>query len=155
MLPLNTPIYVYCTLQGMYELFKQIGRKYMAEKWYDKKGKVVAKIEFDSVSEFTCIGNEEIQIDGINSLMFIDLQKETCLTYAELEKYIGIGKKGYAHHISKVEILEPMEIGEFKHWKTKTIYSGMDCPPYSDDVLVNLTRPPQSYCYVEVSDNAK
>lgn len=55
-----------------------------------------------------------------------------------------------AIHITKLEIFDtPKELKEFNVWRKKTIYSGMDCPPYVDDVNVPLTRAPLNWCWVE------
>ena len=59
-------------------------------------------------------------------------------------------KLGKAIHITKLDIFyTPKELKEFNVWRKKTIYSGMDCQPYVDDVNVPLTRAPQNWCWVE------
>ena len=80
--------------------------------------------------------------------------KSTCLTQNEIYDY-GKGKPLYGWHISDLKIYDkPKELGEFKRWNrteenvpcayTKWLYS--DC---KDCKACNLTRPPQSWCYVE------
>ncbi|NBL01038.1 MAG: hypothetical protein EOM50_24195 [Erysipelotrichia bacterium] len=60
------------------------------------------------------------------------------------------GSKLLAISITRLEIFDtPKELGEFNVWRKKTIYSGMDCPPYVDDVNVPLTRTPRNWCWVE------
>jgi hypothetical protein len=111
-------------------------------------GKVVAKIEFDDYKVIAW-ENDYLIIGGY----YVDEQmlKESCISYQELEHY-GKGKTLYFHHISKVEILDnPMEIGEFKVLDKelmKMIWT-------NDKKYKPLSKAPQSYCYVEVSDNAK
>jgi predicted transcriptional regulator len=80
-----------------------------------------------------------------------DLDK-MCLSYNEVANY-GKSKDLYALHIKQLEIFdEPKSLTEFKKWTKKIIYSGMDCPPYVDDVLVPVTKAPQSYMFVEVKE---
>lgn len=80
-----------------------------------------------------------------------DLDK-MCLSYNEVANY-GKSKDLYALHINQLEIFdEPKSLTEFKKWTKKIIYSGMDCPPYTDDVLVPVSKAPQSYMFVEVKE---
>jgi len=83
------------------------------------------------------------------------LLKNACLNYSQLEEY-GKEKDLYAMHIKKLEIFDkPMELGEFCVYKRKTIYSGMDCPPYVDEVKTHLYKAPQSYQFVCVNEVGK
>ena len=62
----------------------------------------------------------------------------------------------YAWHINDLEIFDkPKELIEFYKWVRKTIYSDMDCPPYVDDVLVQLTRAPRKMQWVYVKELEK
>lgn len=83
-----------------------------------------------------------------------------CLTNKELILY-GKGKLLYGWHISALKIYDkPKELGEFYSrcgdrkmkcdgCKYKKQDSWFD-PPYCEvDSYISLTRPPQSYCYVE------
>ena len=79
----------------------------------------------------------------------IDL-KRACLTEDELFNYI-IGKHGeigtgWLWHITAPKLYDkPKELGEFGNYKTEWIQWY-----HSDDkVFCPLTRPPQSWCYVE------
>lgn len=97
-------------------------------------------------------------------------QKEfpyTCLTDKEIMDYLGNGNQGYGWHISNLVIYdEPKELSKFYTW----------CPEYEREYITSkctkcryylinefdgcfecacegeklLTRPPQSWCYVEV-----
>ena len=64
----------------------------------------------------------------------------TCLTDKEIMDYLGNGVEGYGWHISDLVIYDkPKELGEFEGLrKTKFGYEP-----------IKLTRPPQSWCYVE------
>jgi predicted transcriptional regulator len=71
-----------------------------------------------------------------------------CLTYEQVYEY-GKGRTLYAWHIDKLEIFDkPKELSEFYHYKKKWIYCGMDCPPYVDEVKVQLTKAPQKMVWV-------
>lgn len=101
------------------------------------------------------------------------LCKESCLKYSEIRDYVGIGDKiFYGWHISDLKIYDtPRELGEFSCFGFKRMgYSNCICaneackyrekqnsyydPPictYGNGKQMNcqLTRPPQSWCYVE------
>ena len=76
----------------------------------------------------------------------------TCLTDKEIAEYLGNGKTGYGWQISDLVIYDkPKELSEFqrhcnhkedcgtcKRWDSKKF-----------DCISGITRPPQSWCYVE------
>jgi hypothetical protein len=181
-LPLNVPVYLYCTKGKPYLVnFGDYEHPYKAggiELGFDLKnieghgteilnGKVVAKIWFDRVETIgygeMVIPNGYEDFDGnwvdrsvsYGNQYFItnELIEQACLTYEELLDY-GKGKTLYAHHISKVEIIEPKEIGEFN--KCDGFMDCFKCKyyPLSNNMGVNckyrpLTKAPKSWCYVE------
>lgn len=69
-------------------------------------------------------------------------EKTTCLSFEEIDEYVG-RKFGYAWHISDLKIYDtPMEINRFVSASTiNTNCFGQH--------LKRLERPPQSWCYVE------
>ena len=85
----------------------------------------------------------------------------TCLTDKQIMDYLGNGKDGYGWHISNLVIYDkPRELGEF--FRECERPECEDCPhlcventpmyyevwcPY--DEKIPITRPPQSWCYVE------
>ena len=94
-----------------------------------------------------------------------------CLSEKELEDYLGTGN-GYGWHISDLKIYDtPKELREFSQYK-EGIYTKR-CIKWDDDCkfydfednaqfcglcmsrknLCPLTRPPQSWCYVEEKSN--
>lgn len=86
------------------------------------------------------------------------LCKASCVSIEELRKYIGTGfHEFYGWNISELKIYEkPKELFEFKPWHRKCFYSDLgfaipDCRKCYD---CRVERPPQSWCYVEVTDNA-
>lgn len=124
-------------------------------------GKVIGEFVCDKVEQICCrtvpyrktnnlgyehfLDNGVYQVDGFeygpdnavvferNDIKYIDTMfkneelAEMCLTPQQLYKYIGLGNDGYAWHISNLVIYDkPKELSEF-----------------------GLTRPPQSWCYLE------
>lgn len=108
-------------------------------------------------------GDESVCEVGKGYWITVDELEATCLTYAELENY-GKGKTLYGWHISDLVIYDnPRELGEFKTppcekpdtFCHKCKYFEVHNTPeyYETDCWgengVVLTRPPQSWCYVE------
>lgn len=100
--------------------------------------------EFDYVT-----GNEVENPDDC------ELCKQSCLTYAELRKYVGIGDKTfYGWHISELKIYDKPK--ELKQFNGLCRQSCLNCKyvKYFDNTCdergtYNITRPPQSWCYVK------
>lgn len=106
-------------------------------------GAVIGSFVCDKVDAYT-FSNYEAQY-RIND---VDLMK-TCLNFPELIAY-GKGKILYGWRISDLKIYDkPRELGEFR----KPCGLGTGCEDCDDIYFVNckntLTRPPQSWCYVE------
>ena len=86
--------------------------------------------------------------------------KKTALTVKEFKDYLD-GNSGYGWHISELKIYDkPKELGEFKPWceeSRKTDDNLEICcnckNAFSDEDGIffgcGVTRPPQSWCYVE------
>lgn len=112
---LETPFkcYIYCTKapKGWLRVDKMI----------QLDTKVIGEFVCDKVTAFSVFENGSVQDFNYNKL------KNSCLSYGEISRYIGINKVGYSWHISDLKIYDiPKELSEFK-----------------------VTRPPQSWCYVE------
>lgn len=87
--------------------------------------------------------------------------RESCLSFNEIKEYIGYDKPEktfYGWHISQLKMYDkPKEINAFfKVCKQDLRRSAFDkdfclsCPKQKGDTCTNtLTRPPQSWCYVE------
>lgn len=106
---------------------------------------------------FVCDKNEEWN----TTWLYGDdvLQKETCLNDVEIMDYMDdlLDCKFYLWHISAIKTYDkPKELGELKSVKVIRGYHpknevGMERLLHAKRVQVNyLTRPPQSWCYVEV-----
>lgn len=127
------------------------------------------------IGEFVCdrIIGVDIDIDGIgifNRQTGHHIEKETCLTRDEAWEYLS-NKIGYGWHISDLKIYEkPKELWEFftkgdcdaeicymcsnfhmgRGWLDASYKDEDDCIVYG---IKPLTRPPQSWCYLEEKEN--
>ena len=113
------------------------------------KGKVIGEFVCDKIYNlfpFAMGTGIELLDELVSPEMFC---KESCLTEQEICDYIG-EKDGYGWHISNLKIYDkPKELSEFLSCKKcvgkKYNYCG-SCKGSS------ITRPPQSWCYVESGD---
>lgn len=126
-------------------------------------------------SDFAEYGEYEYDTIGENGEFYgkgIELSKQSCLSWNELRKYVGQGLKDfYGWHITEPKLFDkPRELREFY---TKCDKTG-DCEcedclhlqvvlssyPCDDDVYTwcgvdnkkPISRPPQSYCFVETDE---
>lgn len=113
--------------------------------------KVIGEFVCDKVQEFTPCA---VRLCGLDYNICVSDFFATSMTDQELNDY-GKGKPLYGWHISDLKIYDkPKELREFKRWNrteenapcahTKWLY-----PDCKDCKACNLTRPPQSWCYVE------
>lgn len=129
---LKTPfkVYIYET-KGKKQYFSQP----LPITFYEGSGKVIG--------EFICDKIVEVGYSPWNHGEYIceveNIHEESCVDFEAMFDYIADGF-GYALHISKLVIYDkPKELSEFNGLrKTKFGYA-----PYA------ITRPPQSWCYVE------
>lgn len=148
--------YIYCTLSGSNEFFKEDCRGDIAEwnksKMALKKGKVIGEFICDEIINAIDIGGN-------------DFYAKSCMSLEEWLKYTDNHKgKMWCWHITDLVIYEkPKELGEFKTF-CKEYFDGNrceDCEYFIDgrgfeydesdcgcDGLKPLKRPPQSWCYV-------
>ena len=144
---LDTPFkcYIYCTFpkKPVYTLWLNRGK----ENRFLADGKVIGHFVCDRITKL-----DFITLRG--SIKSKDLIKNACLNIDEMKQYIGT-KNGYAWHITDLVIYdEPKELGEFAQ---SCNYKGLcfSCKRANFDNIGNiecnnkLTRPPQSWCYVE------
>ena len=155
--PKNTPFKVY-----MYQT-KESKRRFLDHRFnsffagtshHTDMGKVMGEFVCDRVICCqTYYGNS-----GENHLtnLFGNEVKQTCLTEEELFNYIVGNKKegtGWLWHVSDLKIYDkPKELSEFKHWVNDKDYNGWNeqrTRIIKGFVLRPLTRPPQSWCYIE------
>ena len=168
-------MYIYCTKNGGNLVYGTEYRggsfvdEYGITRGYSKQkaneifgllnGKVVARFWCDKVEEIKSLKHKPSLSCPYDWLYYIvndspdNLKKNSCLGFNELHTYLQ-GKKGYAIHITKLEIFDkPKEISEFKRYindsDCKKCAYGSRCPLYPCD-KIPLTRAPESWCYVEV-----
>ena len=107
-------------------------------------GKVVARWWHDEYTKLLYITDRFY--DKSYSVSYKEL-RDMCLDDEQLHKY-GNGKDLYAWHIKKLEILEPMELGEFKRFEERTDPFGTNGIHGKLCFYKPLNRVPQSYQYV-------
>lgn len=147
---IKTPFkcYIYCT-------YGQENENYML----GKRGKIIGDFVCDKIEELheyeLSPSKKFYEFENARLDLFL---KESCLSYNEVcdyRKNLPYYKPLYGWHISDLKIYgKPKELGEFKRWNrteenapcahTKWLY-----PDCKDCKACNLTRPPQSWCYVE------
>ena len=109
------------------------------------------------IGEFVCkhITNIEVLNYGLftggypngHCTMVVD---NSALTVKEIKEYANGKKWVYGWHISDLKIYDkPKELSEFKQCHKCEYYADCYEHEYSCDGVYNLTRPPQSWCYVE------
>ena len=127
--------------------------EFIASLDYDEDGDATGFIEWSNDSDF--------------SYESTDFYKKCCVKYEELKNYMGQGiNEFYGWHISDLVIYDkPKELSEFitfcsqwekEYFNTKCLsckYYFSNCADMRHECTVEgetpLTRPPQSWCYVE------
>lgn len=106
------------------------------------------------IGEFICDRIDEAPTSFI-SPETVTFAIRGCVSVNDIVKY-GKGRTVYGLHISRLKIYDkPKELSEFRHFvKCNSCKSGYEAAAclYDEKCLVpaRLTRPPQSWCYVEV-----
>lgn len=152
---LETPfkVYIYCTYGGgLIEANDEILPNHLIEQKVSKyktwgnccNGKVIGEFVCDYITGLKA--NNIIQAYYNNT-------KETCLTDDEIKQYANNGKVYYWHISDLVIYDEPKELSEFKKINRKCWYADLalakrDCPECKNAEYF-ISRPPQSWCYVE------
>ena len=114
------------------------------------------------IGEFTCDAITRVNICGFwddSGKQLDNRLKETCLTSEEFCNYLG-ENVGYGWHISNLKIYDtPKELIEFHTWEkckscSKSGYESTACI-YDENCMIPaaITKAPQSWCYVEVTEN--
>lgn len=138
--------YIYCTKD-----FKP-NTKYGAKLWAGR-GKVIGEFLCNKIDEVDVIDDEFMTYIQVNQKSSMFVTQKTCLKIDELQKYLD-NKTGYGWHISDLKIYDtPKELGEFKKinrecWYDSWGFAKRDCPDCKN-VGCFVSRPPQSWCYVE------
>ena len=146
---LQTPFkcYIYCTKDSKLQFWT--GKRYSyaddhSHNAFDKcgNGKVIGEFVCNDIGEFKVFDNGSVQYWNYHEL------GKTCLTYDELANYIGKNKDGYGWHISDLVIYDkPIDLDCFR--KPIDCHRGKDRENCKGCWDCEITRPPQSWCYVE------
>ena len=117
-------------------------------------GKVIGEFICDKVYSIKNRGSSFSVADEEQSVTN-EIARQSCLYYDDMVSYFG-NKDGFGWHISDLKIYDrPKELSEFYTKKKcnsckKSGYESTACM-YDEDckVSMSITRPPQSWCYVE------
>lgn len=147
---LKPPFKVY-----VYETKYRLGNKFINEVLntvYDG-GKVVGEFVCDSVVKYNyeTIICAKFEVNGADVAECKRYNAGACLTAEEMYEYSN-GDTLYGWHITKVKPFdEPRELTEFGRYvrKQSIIHKGIETIIEDYKEFVPLTRPPQSWCYVE------
>lgn len=133
---LDTPFkcYIYCTQSGV-----ALGA-------WGKHGKVIGEFICDRIYELAPLNHAPD-----------DVERKACLTREEIVKYLkGIG---YGWHITDLRIYDtPRELGEFRRacpnsWYCESCAMHRENNGTCGNESLQIKRPPQSWCYVEVTED--
>ena len=137
--------YIYCT-QGLFQDLGVIGNE-----MYQKRMKVIGEFVCDDIAKILNFVTH-FGVEGRPDRELNTIARASCLDYMDMLGYLGTEKDGYAWHISDLKIYDhPKKLSEFRRDCPDNVrscamckhgdYTGMKCTP--------ITRPPQSWCYVE------
>lgn len=124
---------------------------------YTCSGKVVGEFVCDKIFPIS------VYYDNPNCKLALKEFPYVCLTDKQIIDYLGNGKQGYGLHISGLVIYDkPKDLSEFYHKCEKTPCEGCEHLKYQKvnsqerdwdceylNYQIPITRPPQSWCYVE------
>ncbi len=149
--------YIYCSKNR--KSFNLIPKEYqpLMEKFL---GKVIGEFVCDRIDKYCGRLTTFAETPYKNKYVSPEELAKTCLSIYEINDYLN-GKNSYFWHISDLKIYDtPKELWEFKY-PCPVKFANYDCSwgfeeckykvpdrvPYECDA--GLTRPPQSWCYVE------
>lgn len=134
-----------------YYIYESKGtKKYISQPspipYYEGKGKVIGEFVCDTIDEYTNYSLDE-QCGHIKRRE--DLLRSACMTLKDWRDYIGSygSDWGCAWHISNLIIYDkPKELSEFRLYNVRAYYDEeLKLPMPTHEI----TRPPQSWCYVK------
>ena len=122
---------------------------------YTDMGKVIGEFICDKVYSIKNQGNSFVvanEEQGVTN----EIARQSCLDYDDMVGYLG-NKDGYGWHISDLKIYDkPKELSEFRKSGFMTeeewlfnLYPNTHCHYDAWAKKFEITRPPQSWCYVE------
>ena len=136
--------YIYCSYGDMKTNYYLNGR-----------GKVIGEFICDKVYSIKNQGNSFVvanEEQGVTN----EIARQSCLDYDDMVGYLG-NKDGYGWHISDLKIYDkPKELSEFRKAGFMTeeewlfnLYPNTHCHYEAWAKKFEITRPPQSYMFVE------
>lgn len=166
-------VYMYCTnSKEMLWILRENEREFTPEKIaticaakdvggaYKANGKVIGEFVCDNINTIELCREDVIEV-GRCERKYV-ASESACMDYNDFLRYLGSGI-GYGYHISDLVIYnKPKELSEFyrkcknfacevcEHLKYQSVNS--DEYDYDCEFLggnIPITRPPQSWCYVE------
>ena len=135
-------VYIYCTNDRKLQFWTNKRYSYAddhSHNLFDRcgNGKVIGEFICDTMVVDKTYGHDP---------MFREM---ACMSQVEAASYC-LNAKMYGWHISELKIYdEPKQLGEFKRCHKCEYYSKCYEHEYSCSGVYKLTRPPQSWCYVE------
>lgn len=158
-------IYVYCTKDNKTKLSSNSLQYYVVDNKDYKdylgnwNGKVVFKFRCYKVEEVESRQYSIYQFPYTESLDSDDLLNKSCLLTKYFDDYLGYDKKGFAIHISDLEIFDkPKELNDFyrfgvDEWAKKHAGTKIGYVEFWNGIYdFRLTNAPQNYCYVEIGE---
>lgn len=149
---LATPFrcYIYCT-DGRTLRIGNDGQLLLSSKNRHKNIHRCPVLNKTVLGEFTCNRILPIEVQDNGSVRYWNQfhLENSCVPYGDVANYIGNGKTGYGWCISDLKIYEqPIELSRFENDSSVLAFRG-------DTVLgwTGMQRPPQSWCYVDGTDN--
>lgn len=150
---LETPFkcYIYQTkAKWVFDLLRKIGFDRFADILERGFGKVVGEFVCDSIRCF------DVPYPAYQNKMDKDILDQTCCTYYQLHRY-AYHDKLYGWHISDLKIYDrPKNLWRFHNrsscWLKKCDIPNTGDPPCEVCGKGRLTRPPQSWCYVDMEE---
>ena len=160
---LDTPFkcYIYCTKGELLTRSNNNGKIYVAsspkyQKALERNGNIT--LSGKVIGEFVCDEIKEIRADNLVALYFNNPTENTCLNDLEMRQYAN-GKNLFLWHISNLLIYDkPKELSDFRKPCIYGEESDVSCflcdksgyrPDMHIDCFNEVTRPPQSWYYVE------
>ena len=159
---LPIPVYIYCTKEKTRAILTDkgcvisntlaVGGNSQYKSGYSLSGQVVAKFTLNKVEEI-------VRYDGEFYTPTYEENKiclNACLSWEEIHRYLANKKTGYAWHIENLKIFnEPKELNDFMVKPTKRFFMEHIEQTYcilGKGIFRDLTKAPQSWCYVEVEE---
>lgn len=134
--------YIYQTKRTwIYKLLERLDYLGIAEALGIGRGKVVGEFVCDRINPIAILDGWLVDMNDCET---------SCLSAEEILKY-SEGKRLYGWHISQLEIYErPMPIIDFHYACRKPAWSNCTlCKEAGENTCKQMTKPPQSWCYVE------